>query len=162
MGAETRTFRLHEMDISFCNACNHCRTETARDCVIEDGMQSLYGAIRAADVLVIATPIYWWTMSAQTKVFLDRCYALGGPQGNGLAGKEVLIILTYEGTDPLLCGAVNALRTFQDGFRSLGARIVGLIHGRADRAGAICSNTELMEKARRLGEELGSRAERKT
>ena len=157
MGCEIETFRLHEMDISFCNACNQCRTATARDCVLEDGMKPLYQAIRAADALVVATPIYWWTMSAQTKVFLDRCYALGGPQGSALARKEVVIVLTYAGADPLLCGVVNALRTFQDGFGALGARIVGTIHGRADRAGAIRSNRELMEKSRRLGQKLGSR-----
>ena len=136
--------------------CDACQEEMAQGCVIDDKMQSLYPKIREADALVIASPIYWFTVSAQTKLFMDRCYALGGPQGYALKGKRIAIILTYADPDPFVSGAVNALRTFQDSFAYIGAPIVGMVYGRAGEAGEIRDNKDLMDKAYELGKELCS------
>lgn len=155
-GAEVEMFYLHDMDISPCRACNSCKDGTAKDCVIDDQMMSLYPKLRSADVLVIASPIYWFTMSAQTKLFMDRCYALGGPDGNALKGKKIGILLTYADPDPFSSGAVNALRAFQDSFKYIGADIVGMLYGSAWKAGEIRNNKELMKKAYELGKKLGS------
>ena len=155
-GADVERFCLHDMDISPCTACDSCQEDTAKDCVIDDQMRSLYPKLRSADVLVIASPIYWFTVSAQTKLFMDRCYALGGPDGSALKGKQIGIVLTYADPDPFSSGAVNALRTFQDGFKYIGAQIVGMIYGSAWKAGEIQNNKDLMEKAYQLGQKLGS------
>jgi multimeric flavodoxin WrbA len=155
-GADVETFHLHEMNISPCDACDACRADSATDCVIDDQMRLLYPKLRSADALVIASPIYWFTMSAQTKLFMDRCYALGGPEGNALKGKQIAIVLTYADPDPFSSGAVNALRTFQDGFKYIGAEIVGMVYGSAWKAGEIKSNTDLMAKAYKLGQTVGS------
>lgn len=104
---------------------------------------------------MIASPVYWFTVSAQTKIFMDRCYALGGPQGNALGGKQIGIILTYGDTDPFNSGAVNALRTFQDAYTYIGAQIVGMVYGSASVAGEIKNNQELMDKAYQLGKLIG-------
>ena len=95
-------------------------------------------------------------MSAQTKAFLDRCYALGGPEGNDLTGKRIGIVLTYADPDPFSSGAVNAIRTFQDAFRYVDAKLVGMVYGSAWKAGEIKANEELMAKAYELGQQLGS------
>jgi len=123
LGAHVESHYLHGMDIEACTACDVCRESTDKDCIIDDDMKDLYPKLRAADALVIAGPIYWFTVSAQTKLFMDRCYALGGPEGNALRGKQIGIILTYADPDPFVSGAVNALRAFQDGFRYLDAPI---------------------------------------
>ncbi len=154
-GAEVESYYLHAMDIGWCTACDECREETSRDCVIEDDMQSLYPKLREADAILFAGPVYYFNMSAQTKTFLDRCYALGGPQGNNLAGKRVGVALSYGGSDPFGSGAVNALRAFQDAFRYVGAEIVGMVYGSATEPGEIKENKELMDKAYQLGEQLG-------
>ena len=155
-GADVGSFYLHDMDISPCSACDSCRKETEKDCVIDDGMRPLYPVLREADALVIASPIYWFTMSAQTKLFLDRCYALGGPQGHDFKGVQIGIILTYADPDPFISGAVNALRAFQDAFNYIGAPIVGMIYGSALKAGEIKDNGDLMEEAYQLGKKLSS------
>lgn len=160
-GAAVETFYLHGMRISPCTACNSCQADTARDCAIDDDMRALYPKLRAADALVIASPIYWFNMSAQTKLFMDRCYALGGPDGTALTGKKIGILLTYADADPFCSGAVNALRTFQDSFNYVGADIVGMLYGQAGKAGEIRRNKELMQKAYDLGKKLGS-GDRKT
>lgn len=155
-GATVGMHWLHGMVIRPCNACDACRAHADKDCVTDDDMASLYPALRQTPALVIASPIYWATVSAQTKLFLDRCYALGGPdpQENGFRGKRVGVVLTYGDPDPFCSGAVNALRMFQDGFRYLGATLVDMVYGSASKPGEVAGNEKLMQAAYRLGEKL--------
>jgi len=153
-GAEVETFTLHEMDIRPCRACEGCHRPNSHGCVIDDDMQALYPKLRAADAIVIASPVYWFTVSAQTKLLMDRWYALEGPQGNALRGKRFAIALTYGDSDPFTSGAVNALRTFQDACRFIGAEIVGMVYGTASQEGEIAANQALLERAYRLGQQL--------
>jgi multimeric flavodoxin WrbA len=158
-GAEVESFTLHGMNIQPCTACNACREEKSKGCVIDDDMEVLYSKLRQADALVISSPIYWFTVSAQTKLFMDRWYALGGPgeEYAAFAGKRIGIVLTYADVDPFTSGAVNALRTFQDAFNYVGAEIVGMVYGSASEAGEIARNRDLMGEAYELGKKLSSR-----
>jgi len=153
-GAVVDSYCLHEMNIKPCDACEACRKNDSRECIIDDDMQELYPKLYEADALVIASPIYYFTVSAQTKLFIDRWYALGEGKTTVINGKQIGIILTYEDTDPFTSGAVNALRTFQDAFEYLGASIVDMIYGRASEAGEIKANQDLMDRAYQLGQKL--------
>ena len=153
-GADVETFFLHAMDIRPCTACDACRGDIERDCIMDDDMRLLYPRLRRAHAWVIASPIYWFTVSAQTKLFMDRWYALGGPGGYHLKGKRMGIVLTYEDVDPFLSGAVNALRTLQDAFRHVHAHYVGAVYGSAAKPGEIRTNRALMRDAFRLGRAL--------
>ena len=157
-GAKVESLYLHDMNIQPCTACDVCREDTVKDCVIDDDMQALYAKLRRVDGLVIASPVYWFTVSAQTKAFMDRWYAFGNPQEKyaAFSGKRIVIVLTYGDIDPFASGAVNALRTFQDAFNYVGSEIVGMIYGSASEAGEIGTNRDLMEKAYALGKQLGS------
>jgi multimeric flavodoxin WrbA len=158
-GAEVESLSLHGMDIQPCDACDACQGVADLDCVIEDDMQALYSGVRDADAIVYASPIYWFTVSAQMKLFMDRCYGLGGesddPAEHALAGKRIGVVLTYGGDDPFDSGAVNAIRTFQDMFNYIPAEIVGIVYGHALDAGEIRQNQDVMQKAYALGESLG-------
>ncbi|MBM4372030.1 MAG: flavodoxin family protein [Deltaproteobacteria bacterium] len=158
-GAEVEDVLLHALDIGPCAACGHChRAKHAGRCRIDDDMQGLYPKLRAADALILASPIYWFTVSAQTKLLMDRCYALMGdkdPEGRSpLAGKRVGILLTYAEPDPLFSGVANAVRTFQDMFGYIGAPIVDIVHAAAEEAGDIATNPEALRRARELGRAL--------
>ncbi|MCK5604031.1 flavodoxin family protein [Candidatus Pacearchaeota archaeon] len=153
-GGKVKRFYLHNMDINPCDACEACRGDSSAECIIDDDMQQLYPDLRQTDALVIASPIYWFTVSAQTKLFMDRCYALGGPQGNALRGKRIGIVLTYGDSDPFNSGCVNAIRTVQDAFSYVGSTIVDIIYGSASSPGEIKANHDLMERAYRLGKQL--------
>ena len=155
-GARVESFYLHGMEINPCDACDACHAEPYGGCIVEDDMQILYSKLQAADALVIASPVYWFTVSAQTKLFMDRCYALVDAEGYTFRGRKVGIVLVYGDTDPFNSGAVNAMRTFQDGFAYVGAEIVGMVYGSADTAGEISANAEVMAKAFSLGRQLGS------
>jgi multimeric flavodoxin WrbA len=151
-GAQVETFSLHRMDIHPCDACDICQETEV--CVLGDDMQPLYAKLRRADAIVIASPIYWFTISAQTKLFIDRWYALETLQGSALKGKHFGILLTYGDNDPYASGAINAIRTFQDMFRYLKADIAGIVYGTANKAGDILNQPELLESAYKLGEKL--------
>jgi len=155
-GAQVETFFLHAMDIRPCTACDACRTKLKKDCIIKDDMKRLYPKLKAADGIVIASPIYWFTISAQTKLFMDRWYALGGDDGYELAGKKFGIVLAYADADPFISGAVNALRTFQDAFNYIGAEMVGTVYGSAWKAGEIKKNKALMDAAYALGKKMAA------
>ena len=62
-------------------------------------MQELYPLFRQADMVIYATPIYWWSVSAQLKAFMDRCYALGSIE-DSFAGKKAVLLMTYGGELP--------------------------------------------------------------
>lgn len=150
-GAFVESFFLHEMNINFCTGCGKCRQKTLKNCIIKDDMQLLYPKLCRADAIVFASPIYWAHVSGQMKVFMDRCFALGGPEGHDMEGKQYGIILTYANADHFKSGAINAVRTFQDSFL---AGIVDILCGNASDAGSIKHNKPLMERAFQLGKRI--------
>jgi multimeric flavodoxin WrbA len=156
IGAEVEIVRLRDVAIGPCLACESCRRKGAKGCVQDDGMTLLYPKLRAADAIVISSPVYWFTMSAQVKLLMDRLYAFGAEKGYALEGKGIGIILTYADADPFSSGAVNALRAFQDAFAFIGAPIKGMVYGSASKVGEIRGNKTLMKDARALGKKLGA------
>jgi multimeric flavodoxin WrbA len=66
--------RLPELDIHPCIGCGTCEKEGI--CIFKDDMQDLYEKISQADRIIIGSPIYFYNVTAQTKVFIDRCQAL--------------------------------------------------------------------------------------
>jgi multimeric flavodoxin WrbA len=163
-GAHVESIYLHALEIRPCDGCDFCQGAADMGCAIDDDMQILYPKIREADAVVYASPVYWFTVSAQLKLFMDRCYALGGGSdyvaNHALSGKRIGIVLAYGGDDPFDSGAINAIRMFQDVFAYIPAEIVGMVYGCASEAGEIQRNKELMVKAFELGRRLGSKSDR--
>ena len=168
LGAEVETLYLQGMSIFPCTACDICQESRQKDCIIEDDMMEIYPQLRDADAIVYASPIYWFNISAQIKLFIDRCYALTclatkpGEDGgdpiytfeSDLAGKQIGIILTYGDKDPFASGAVNAIRSYQDMFRFVEAEIVDIVYGSAMAQGEVTGNEDLMQQAFDLGKKL--------
>ncbi|WP_366922446.1 flavodoxin family protein [Metallumcola ferriviriculae] len=69
-GAKTELIRLNALDIRLCQACDACAGSGF--CVMRDDLRPIYAEIAAAAGLLIMTPIYFGSLSAQTKVFIDR------------------------------------------------------------------------------------------
>ena len=157
-GADVETVRLHGMDISPCQACYACQKKDSKGCAIDDEMQTIYPKLQEHDTWVIASPVYWFTMTAQAKLFMDRCFAFPAYSKKSLetafVDKRIGIAMSYGDTDPFNSGCVNALRTFQDAFNYVGAKIIGMVYGSAEAPGEIKSNTELMAQADNLGKKL--------
>jgi multimeric flavodoxin WrbA len=73
-GGEVQTWYSSDLDIKPCISCFGCR-KGDKGCVINDDMQKLYGALDAADALILGSPVYMGQMSAQAKIFTDRLFA---------------------------------------------------------------------------------------
>lgn len=155
-GANVTTFFLHPMDIACCAGCQGCQKPGARGCVIRDDMDRIFPAARRADAVVFASPIYWFTVSAQLKKAVDRFYSFMTPKGHRFAGKRIGLAFTFGGDDAFDSGCINAIRTFQDAFAFIQAPIVGTVYGQAGDPGSIRANKTLMRTARELGEKLAT------
>lgn len=76
-GNEVTIVNVANMDIHGCLACEYCHGIGNGKCVQKDEMQDLYPLLREADMLVLASPIYYFTMTGQLISALNRTYALG-------------------------------------------------------------------------------------
>ena len=73
-GAETDLISFSSIDVKPCDGCRRC-TKTG-ECVIDDDMKDVYPKLRAADGIIIGTPVYFWTVAAQAKLLMDRTFSL--------------------------------------------------------------------------------------
>lgn len=79
---------LQSLNIKPCAACDFCRTSGTNSCVINDDMKDLYKKISKAKAIILATPVYWFSYSAQLKAFIDRFYGLVLDKNNVLENKD--------------------------------------------------------------------------
>jgi multimeric flavodoxin WrbA len=73
-GAEVKTIILSQLNIAPCQHCDAC-LETGQ-CKIKDDMQKVYDELERADRIVLASPVHFMGVTAQTKAMIDRCQAL--------------------------------------------------------------------------------------
>ena len=85
--ADAETIFLQDLTIAPCKSCYACQKPKSRGCAIQDDMQAIYPKLIESDAWVIASPVYWFTMSAQTKLLMDRCFALPAYQSDPFRGK---------------------------------------------------------------------------
>ena len=100
-GAETEVVRLYDRDIRPCRACRACQKDwTVFGCPQQDDVHSIFDRALAADLMVLATPIYAWYCTAPMKALLDRLvYGMnkfyGETRGPSLwEGKAVALLLS--------------------------------------------------------------------
>lgn len=91
-------FRLNGMDIKPCQNCGGC--DATGVCVIGDDMLNISRAIRESDRIILASPIFFFGLSAQSKIMIDRCqsfwcekYLLKKTIPAGPAGRKGLLML---------------------------------------------------------------------
>ena len=104
-GAEIQTFALNKLKYRGCQACMTCKTKLDH-CVLKDDLTEVLDAIRDAQVLVMASPIYYGEVSSQLKAFIDRTFSYlvpdyaTNPHPSRLApGKKLVMILAQGDPD---------------------------------------------------------------
>ncbi|MDI6845792.1 MAG: NAD(P)H-dependent oxidoreductase [Candidatus Saccharicenans sp.] len=155
-GALVEVVNLSRLRINPCRACARCRERGPGRCVQKDDMKNLYPLIKEAGAILLAHPVYWFTINAQTKLFIDRWYAFGQDEYACFREKKIGLILTYADCDVFSSGGVNALRAYQDIFAYLGARIAGTLYCTVSGEDEVRKRTNLLKQARQLGIELVS------
>ncbi len=93
-GAHVRFFRLHNMNIKGCSDCRQCWS-SGKHCIVADDMSQLYESIDNADVIVFATPLYWYSWSAQIKAVWDRMLPYVSDKAKTtVKGKQGVLLVT--------------------------------------------------------------------
>ncbi|MDO5114866.1 MAG: flavodoxin family protein [Synergistaceae bacterium] len=73
-GHSVKKIFLGGMEIKGCLGCNVCRY--GKPCIQKDGFNEIASDIREADLIVFASPLYFWTISAKLKAFIERFYCI--------------------------------------------------------------------------------------
>ena len=138
--------RVCRMDISGCLACEYCHQPGSgheRQCVQKDDMQQLYPALDEADMLVLASPIYYHGFSGQLQCALNRIYALDKPKN---LRKAALILSS--GSDLVYSGAIFE---YQNSFlQYLHLEDCGMFAAHGDEN----QSPEVLERLRQAGRSL--------
>ncbi len=165
-GAETETIRLMERRIEFCTNCRKCTQHEGPGrgaCIHDDEMADILDRIEAADGIVLASPVNFFSVTAIMQLFIERlvCYAYWpwGKPGPTLRMKDrgLKAVLVTSSAMPAALGRVftRSLSSLKRAAQTLGARTVGsLFVGTA----ALRERQELpqaiLNRARKLGNEL--------
>ena len=84
-GHEVEFVSLNNVQVNGCIGCNACRY--GKPCVQKDGFNSLVPKILSADLIVFASPLYFWTISSRLKAFIERFYCLAEEDPNPPKGR---------------------------------------------------------------------------
>ena len=79
-GHSVTVFDVCRMNIKGCLACEYCHTKAFRSCVQQDDMQKIYPVLDEAEMIVLASPIYYHGFSGQLQCAINRIYAPGYPK----------------------------------------------------------------------------------
>ena len=109
-GCEVEIFFLDKMNIHGCKGCFGGGKNPEHPCVQRDDMEKIYPAYRAADAVVLATPLYYWNFSGQLRTAFDRLFAVAECDPNyANPKKESVLLMAAEGY-----GFDDALQYYQN------------------------------------------------
>jgi multimeric flavodoxin WrbA len=144
-GHNTEKIYLHEQKIGFCKACNAC--QKTGNCIQKDDMSAILQKMVNADVIVLATPVYFYTMSAQLKTLIDR--TLPRYYTNRISDKDFYFIATAAEEKNAMERTIDGLRGFTDCLPN--AKIKGVIYGAGVYDKGEIKNSPTMEEAYQMG-----------
>ena len=96
------------LKINGCLACEYCHTKGRGECVQKDDMQQIYALLNEAEMLVIASPIYYHGISGQLKCTIDRFYSAAAP--GQLPKLEKVAMILSSGDPDMYNGAIFSFR----------------------------------------------------
>ena len=159
-GAETLKIYLNDLVIKTCQSCD---VDPAPGyCIYEDDMQYVYEALDSCDLLVLGTPVYFDTVSAQVKLMIDRCNCIRPyirqPDGTyaferRMKKKKAGVLVVVGGETRSFDAITRVVKGF---FNWVEARLVDSIMytHKDNEIGSVGENQELMDRAYEVGVEL--------
>ncbi len=129
--------------IAGCLACEYCHTKGNGRCVQQDDMQEVYPLLEEAEMIVLASPIYYHSFTGQLQCAINRIYALDKPKNL----KKAALIMS-SGSDHVYCGAIFE---YQNSFLNyLNLKDMGIFsaHGKENQS------SEKLEELRTFGRNL--------
>jgi len=156
-GTSTEIFYLNEMNIKGCQACYYCKKNNTTECAVKDDMKKIFSSINEADGILVASPIYFGGVTAQTKMWLDRLFPyIDMTVGSILPkGKRASFIFTQNQPDPSLF--IDNIKSFKFMLQLIGFDPKDeLIAYNLDKGykPMVSENKDFLKKAYNLGKNL--------
>lgn len=139
----TEKIYLRDCKIEFCRGCEVC--SSTHHCVIKDDMERLVDKLLDADVIVLSTPVYFYSMSGQMKTFIDRLM----PVYPELRGREFYFITAAADNDTMIERTMQALEGFTDCIEN--AEIRGKLYGGGNWRKGDVEGKEILNTAYMMG-----------
>ncbi len=148
-GNDCEKIFLKDKKINYCTGCGLCNTNNYTACSQKDDMEEILNKVILSDVLVLSTPVYFYTMNGQLKTFIDRCCA----RYTHIANKDIYFIATAADGRP------QALERTFEGLRGFTAcldnvREAGIICGAGVWDKNDVKNTKLLVQAYNMGKNV--------
>lgn len=166
-GAKVNTIVLNDLCIAPCQHCDGCLN--TGECIVRDDMQEIYPLLRGADCVVLASPIFFMGLTAQTKAMIDRCQALWALKcvlkcpvalNPGRDRRGFFVSVGGMGLRNLFEPAMATVRAF---FKVLELQYAGnLLFPRVDKKGEITTHPTALRDAFLLGREAAKERRKET
>jgi multimeric flavodoxin WrbA len=107
LGAQVRTFELNRLSYRGCQGCYACK-QSLEHCVLQDDLTEVLAAVQEADLLLLASPVYYGDVTAQLKGFIDRTFSYlkpdypTNPEPSRLSPKKLVFVITQGHPDTAL------------------------------------------------------------
>lgn len=146
-GNEVEKIRVAEKKIGFCHACYACKGTGV--CAIKDDMAEVLQKMIDADVIVLASPVYFYSIDAQLKALIDRTVA----RWLEVKNKEFYYIVTAaDGENESAKTTIDCFRGYADCVD--GAREMGVIYGMGVYEKGEIKNTRAVKEAYEMGKNV--------
>ena len=151
---------LRNKSINDCNGCYYCYKNN--NCSIKDDMQEIHHEIQKSDLIILASPMYWWGVTGLMKTFIDRLY-LYFPKRNKhfVAGKKLLFIIPLNvnekqhGREAYISEIEPIQMTSKYIFERLGIEIIDIVfYPGLSAKGDASKNKEYLNNSYKLGQKL--------
>lgn len=148
-GNQVEKIFLRDKKINYCTGCGFCNTNDYSGCSQQDDAGEILEKMVEADVIVFATPVYFYTMCAQLKTLIDRCCA----RYTHINNKEFYYIMTAaDGNPHAMDRVIEELRGFL--YCLSGANEKGMIIGTGVWQKGDAASTQLPQQAYNLGKSV--------
>lgn len=141
-GHEVDILHVGKMKIGGCLACEYCHSKGEGKCVQKDDMEKVMPAYKEADMIVFASPIYYFAMTSQLSAAIQRMYAIGKPA----KATKTALLLSSASPNPF----DSAIAAYTATAALSGMENVGIITAAGDENGSEVKMTEIRNFAKAL------------
>jgi len=152
-GVNIKLIELRNKKIANCIGCYKCLRESK--CSFQDDMTEIRDEINKAELLIFASPLYWWGITGLMKTFIDRLFFYYHPQNRGLiSGKKVIIVTPMNQRD-VAHESELLVEFYHRLFKRLGVKIIDMFFfSEVMEKGAVMDKREYLDRAYSIGNNL--------
>lgn len=161
VGANTERISICDLHIAGCTGCNACAY--SGECIIKDDMQTVYRQLGEADVIILASPLYFMGVGGQLKLLVDRCqtpwnrrYELHLPALTPTKQRRGFFLCTGGAPNKGGRNFAGAIFTASYFFDALEAQYLGELTVADTDKSPVINNADILAEAKLIGRKLGS------